>query len=56
MLIGVGVSCRCSYAIVSFIYIQAVADRLPRLWKSANFSAILWFILRGVSSSSWRLV
>ena len=56
MLFGVGVSCRCIlYSIVSSLYV-AVADQLHRLGKRANFSAIVYVIMRflfvGVSSFS----
>ena len=33
MLFGVGVSCRCFCILVLVIYMQAVADQLPRLGK-----------------------
>ena len=44
MLFGVGVSCRIVSSIVSYLYVKAVADQLPRLRKRerANLSAILY--------------
>ena len=61
MLFGVGVSCRILYSIVSYLYMKAVANLLPRLGKR-ELICLLSFtctnvvsVRRGVSSFSWCL-
>ena len=48
MSIGVGVSCRFSYSIVSYLYVSCSGLVTSTVGEErANFSAIMWFLLGG---------
>ena len=42
MLTGVGVSCRCSYSIVSYLYVNCSVSITSAGEGRANFSAIVY--------------
>ena len=57
MLFGVGISCRISFCIVSYLFVSCSRSITSVVEERAHFSAfiffaIMWFLLRGVSSSS----
>ena len=59
MLIGVGVSCRISYSIISYLYVSCRGSITSvgeeRAFYSYRLLVIMWFVLGGISSSAWCL-
>ena len=55
LLIGVGISCRILYSIVSYLFVSFIGLITSVGEERANFSAIVYLLFGGVSSSSWCL-